>query len=101
MAKKKYIWEGSVGVAIEPMKKKDGTHFWKYEFKRFVKKEDDSTDYYQNFSDRNDKALDIVIAKCSSFRKENNPDEWVKQHEERIEKGPFESPENTQVQPTA
>lgn len=99
MAKKKYIWEGSVGVAIEPMKKKDGSHFWKYEFTRFVKKEDESSDYYRNFSGRNDEALDIVVAKGKAFRAENSADEWVKLQERTESRGVFESPESTESQP--
>lgn len=79
MGKKKHIWEGSVGISIEPMAKKDGTYFWKYEFTRAVKKEDGKFDYYQNFSDRNDEALKTVMERGASFRKENDPNEWAQQ----------------------
>ena len=81
MGKKKHFWEGSVGISIEAMPKKDGTHFWKYEFTRAVKKDDGKFDYYQNFSDRNDDALKTVMERGATFRKDNDPNEWVQQQD--------------------
>lgn len=81
MAKKKHIWEGSVGISIEPMAKKDGTYFWKYEFTRAVKKEDGKFDYYPNFSDRNGEALKTVMERGATFRSDNDPNEWA-QHQD-------------------
>lgn len=73
-----HIWEGSVGVRLQPQKRQDGTYFWKYSLTRAFKRENsEEFEYASDFSDRNDEALMSILGKAASFRSENDPNQWV------------------------
>lgn len=73
------IWEKSVGIVLEPMKKNDGTYFWNYSFTRGYKKDgQEKWSYSDRFSSRNDEAVGIVMAKRIAFEEQNDATAWAK-----------------------
>ncbi len=72
------IWEGSVGICIQPQKKNDGSYFWKYALTRCYKNnQTDDWNYDQYLSRNNDEALAVVLSKGMQFMDEIDPGQYV------------------------
>ena len=54
----KRIWEGTLGIAISPRKKRDGEYFWSFSFVRaFRRTRDSNWEYVQHFGQQHATAL--------------------------------------------
>ncbi len=72
------IWEGSVGICIQPQKKHSGSYFWKYALTRCYKnRQTGEWNYDQYFSRNNDEALAVVLSMGMQFMDEIDPGRYV------------------------
>ena len=72
------IWEGSVGICIQPQQKNEGGYFWKYTLTRCYKtQQTDEWRYDQFFSRNNDEALAVVLSKGMQFMDDTDPTSYV------------------------
>lgn len=71
------FWNGSVGVCLTPLKKRDGNYFWSYEPLRFFKAPDGTSRYSNRFTDKHDKQLAEVLSEAFRFRDETDATEHV------------------------
>ena len=75
---KKYIWEGAVGVMLEPKPSKNGEYFWTFEFVRCFKEEGNhEMRYAKSFSERNAEALGTALSKAFQYMSETTADRHV------------------------
>lgn len=83
---KKYIWEGPVGVSLEPKQASSGDYFWTFQFHRcFRKREDDDMHYASSFTQRNSQALGTVMSKAFQFMGTTAASEFAAQLPDRNE----------------
>jgi hypothetical protein len=77
MDTKKRIWEGSVGIAIEPRQNNTtGDYFWSYTFTRAYKVGDEFR-YADSFTENNTEALGVVMSKGIHFMAETDAEKWL------------------------
>src|SRR5262245_23898154 len=70
----KRIWEGTLGIAITPRKKRDGGYFWSFSFVRaFRRTRDSSWEYAQHFGQEHATALGLLMSKAFHFMQQTDP----------------------------
>lgn len=74
----KRIWEGTLGIAITPRKKRDGDYFWSFSFVRaFRRTRDSNWEYVQHFGQQHAKALGTLMTKAFLFMEQNDPAKFL------------------------
>ena len=70
----KRIWEGTLGIAITPRKKRNGDYFWSFSFVRaFRRTRDSNWEYVQHFGQQHATALGTLMSKAFQFMEQNDP----------------------------
>jgi hypothetical protein len=86
----KRIWEGTLGIAISPRKKRDGGYFWSFSFVRaFRRTRESQWEYAQHFGQQHATALGTLMTKAFLFMQETDP---VKFLEQAMAQAPGDSP---------
>ena len=68
----KRIWEGTLGIAITPRKKRNGDYFWSFSFVRaFRRTRDSNWEYAQQFGQQHATALGLLMSKAFHFMQQN------------------------------
>ena len=89
-ASSKRIWEGTLGIAISPRKKRDGDYFWSFSFVRaFRRTRESQWEYAQHFGQQHATALGTLMTKAFHFMQETDP---VKFLEQAMAQAPGDSP---------
>jgi len=74
----KRIWEGTLGIAIVPRKKRDGDYFWSFSFVRaFRRTRDSNWEYAQHFGQQHATALGLLMSKAFHFMEQTDPAEFL------------------------
>ncbi len=74
----KRIWEGTLGIAITPRKKREGDYFWSFSFVRaFRRTRDSKWEYVQHFGQQHAKALGVLMSKAFQFMEQNDPGQFL------------------------
>ena len=74
----KRIWEGTLGIAISPRKKRNGDYFWSFSFVRaFRRTRDSNWEYAQHFGQEHATALGLLMGKAFLFMQQTNPEEFL------------------------
>lgn len=74
----KRIWEGTLGIAITPRKKRDGNYFWSFSFVRaFRRSRDADWEYVQHFGQEHGQALGVLMSKAFQFMQQTDPTQFV------------------------
>ena len=74
----KRIWEGTLGIAISPRKKRSGDYFWSFSFVRaFRRTRESNWEYVQHFGQHHAKALGTLMSKAFQFMEQNDPGQFV------------------------
>jgi hypothetical protein len=70
----KRFWEGTLGIAISPRKKRDGNYFWSFSFVRaFRRTRDSKWEYVQHFGQQHAVALGTLMSKAFHFMEQTDP----------------------------
>lgn len=71
----KYIWEGCVGISIQPKQNtKTGEEFFSYRFHRFGGEDiNGQRKYYDSFSPRDNENLGKALSRAMHFMASTNP----------------------------
>ena len=70
----KRIWEGTLGIAITPRKKRDGDYFWSFSFVRaFRRTRNSNWEYVQHFGQQHATALGTLMSKAFHFMEQTDP----------------------------
>ena len=65
---KKYIWEGAVGVVLQPKPDRHGEYFWTFEFVRCFRQAGvEEMRYGKSFTQRNADALGKALDRAFEF----------------------------------
>ena len=74
----KRFWEGTLGIAIVPRKKRDGDYFWSFCFVRaFRRTRNSNWEYVQQFGQQHATALGLLMSKAFHFMQENDPAKFL------------------------
>ena len=74
----KRIWEGTLGVAIRPQKKRDGNYFWSFTFVRaFRRTRESNWEYVNHYGQQHAKALGVLMSKAFQFMEQNDPAQFL------------------------
>lgn len=74
----KRFWEGTVGIAIRPQKKRGGGYFWTFTFVRaFRRSRDSEWEYAQHYGQQHAKAVGLVMTKAFQFMEQIDPAEFL------------------------
>ena len=74
----KRIWEGTLGIAITPRKKRDGDYFWSFCFVRaFRRTRDSNWEYVQHFGQQHATALGLLMSKAFHFMQQTDPAKFL------------------------
>ena len=74
----KRIWEGTLGIAITPRKKRNGDYFWSFSFVRaFRRTRESNWEYVQHYGQHHAKALGILMSKAFQFMEQNDPGHFL------------------------
>lgn len=74
----KRIWEGSLGIAISPRKKRDGGYFWSFSFVRaFRRTRNSNWEYVQHFGQQHATALGTLMSKAFHFMEQTDPAKFL------------------------
>lgn len=74
----KRIWEGTLGIAITPRKKRDGEYFWSFSFVRaFRRTRNSNWEYVQQFGQQHAVALGLLMSKAFHFMEQNDPAKFL------------------------
>jgi hypothetical protein len=74
----KRIWEGTLGIAISPRKKRDGDYFWSFSFVRaFRRNRNSKWEYVQHFGQQHATALGTLMTKAFHFMEQTDPAEFL------------------------
>jgi len=74
----KRIWEGTLGVAIRPQKKRNGNYFWSFSFVRaFRRTRESNWEYVQHYGQQHAKALGVLMSKAFQFMEQNDPAQFL------------------------
>jgi hypothetical protein len=70
----KRIWEGTLGIAISPRKKRNGEYFWSFSFVRaFRRTRNSNWEYVQQFGQQHAVALGLLMSRAFHFMEQNDP----------------------------
>ena len=74
----KRIWEGTLGIAITPRKKRDGDYFWSFSFVRaFRRTRNSNWEYVQHFGQQHATALGTLMSKAFHFMEQTDPAKFL------------------------
>jgi len=74
----KRIWEGTLGIAITPRKKRDGDYFWSFSFVRaFRRTRNSQWEYVQHFGQQHATALGTLMSKAFHFMEQTDPAKFL------------------------
>jgi hypothetical protein len=74
----KRIWEGTLGIAITPRKKRSGDYFWSFSFVRaFRRTRNSNWEYVQHFGQQHAKALGTLMTKAFLFMEQTDPAKFL------------------------
>jgi hypothetical protein len=74
----KRIWEGTLGIAITPRKKRSGDYFWSFSFVRaFRRTRDANWEYVQHFGQQHATALGLLMGKAFHFMEQTDPAKFL------------------------
>lgn len=74
----KRIWEGTLGIAISPRKKRDGDYFWSFSFVRaFRRTRNSNWEYVQHFGQQHATALGTLMTKAFLFMEQTDPAKFL------------------------
>ena len=74
----KRFWEGTLGIAISPRKKRDGDYFWSFSFVRaFRRTRNSNWEYVQHFGQQHATALGILMSKAFHFMEQTDPAKFL------------------------
>lgn len=74
----KRIWEGTLGIAISPRKKRNGDYFWSFSFVRaFRRTRNSNWEYVQHFGQQHAKALGMLMTKAFLFMEQTDPAKFL------------------------
>ena len=74
----KRIWEGTLGIAISPRKKRDGDYFWSFSFVRaFRRTRNSNWEYVQQFGQQHAVALGLLMSRAFQFMEQNDPAKFL------------------------
>lgn len=74
----KRIWEGTLGIAISPRKKRDGEYFWSFSFVRaFRRTRNSNWEYVQHFGQQHATALGTLMSKAFVFMEQTDPAKFL------------------------
>jgi mannose/cellobiose epimerase-like protein (N-acyl-D-glucosamine 2-epimerase family) len=74
----KRIWEGTLGIAIMPRKKRNGDYFWSFSFVRaFRRTRDSNWEYVQHFGQQHATALGTLMSKAFHFMEQTEPAQFL------------------------
>jgi hypothetical protein len=74
----KRIWEGTLGVAIRPQKKRNGDYFWSFTFVRaFRRTREANWEYVNHYGQHHAKALGTLMSKAFQFMEQHDPAQFL------------------------
>jgi hypothetical protein len=74
----KRFWEGTLGIAISPRKKRDGDYFWSFSFVRaFRRTRNSNWEYVHHFGQQHATALGILMSKAFHFMEATDPAKFL------------------------
>jgi hypothetical protein len=74
----KRIWEGTLGIAISPRKKRNGEYFWNFSFVRaFRRTRNSNWEYVQQFGQQHAVALGLLMSRAFHFMEQNDPAKFL------------------------
>ena len=74
----KRIWEGTLGIAISPRKKRDGDYFWSFSFVRaFRRTRNSNWEYAQQFGQQHAVALGLLMSRAFHFMEQTDPAKFL------------------------
>jgi hypothetical protein len=74
----KRIWEGTLGIAITPRKKRNGDYFWSFSFVRaFRRTRNSGWEYVQHFGQQHATALGNLMSKAFHFMEQTDPGQFL------------------------
>ncbi len=74
----KRFWEGTVGIAIKPQKKRGGGYFWTFSFVRaFRRNRESQWEYAQHYGQQHAKAVGLVMTKAFQFMEQTDPAQFL------------------------
>jgi len=70
----KRIWEGTLGIAITPRKKRNGDYFWTFSFVRaFRRSRDAAWEYADHYGQEHAPALGKLMSRAFQFMEQTDP----------------------------
>jgi hypothetical protein len=74
----KRIWEGPLGVAIRPQKKRNGNYFWSFTFVRaFRRTRESNWEYVNHYGQQHAKDLGTLMSKAFQFMEQHDPAQFL------------------------
>lgn len=74
----KRIWEGTLGVAITPRKKRNGNYFWTFSFVRaFRRSRDAAWEYADHYGQEHAPALGKLMSRAFQFMEQTDPAKFL------------------------
>ncbi|MGE3241679.1 MAG: hypothetical protein AB7G28_19685 [Pirellulales bacterium] len=74
----KRIWEGTLGIAMSPRKKRSGEYFWSFSFVRaFRRTRNSNWEYVQQFGQQHAVALGLLMSRAFHFMEQNDPAQFL------------------------
>ena len=74
----KRIWEGTLGIAITPRKKRNGDYFWTFSFVRaFRRSRDAAWEYANHYGQEHAPALGKLMSRAFQFMEQNDPAQFL------------------------
>ena len=70
----KRIWEGTLGIAITPRKKRNGEYFWSFSMVRaFRRTRDANWEYAHHYGQEHAQALGTLMSRAFQFMEQTDP----------------------------
>ena len=70
----KRIWEGTLGIAITPRKKRNGDYFWTFSLVRAFRRSRDATwEYVHHYGQEHAPALGKLMSRAFQFMEQTDP----------------------------
>lgn len=74
----KRIWEGTLGIAITPRKKRNGDYFWSFSLVRaFRRTRDANWEYVHHYGQEHAKALGTLMSRAFHFMEQTDPAKFL------------------------
>lgn len=74
----KRIWEGTLGIAITPRKKRNGDYFWSFSLVRaFRRTRSANWEYVHHYGQEHAKALGTLMSRAFQFMEQTDPAKFL------------------------